>query len=81
MAVLDAPAQQDLRGRSADRAGDRADIRLVAVDARGVDVAIAELERGGDPVARGRALRGLPDAEADLGDLRAGGERDARRGD
>src|SRR6185312_13606499 len=56
---------EDVLARDAAVADRGADIGLVAVDARGVDVAIAEPQRGGD---RGATVlrRGLPDAEADL---------------
>jgi hypothetical protein len=52
-----------------------ADLRLVLVGGRRVDVAVADLERAGDGLG-GLVGRHLEDAEAELGDLHAVAERD-----
>jgi hypothetical protein len=58
------------------RADGLADLRLVAVGLGGVDVAVADLDRGQD--VPGRLLRrDLEDADAELGDGDVVGEGDA----
>ena len=66
------PVQAGLGDRLADRA-------LVAVRRRGVDMAVADLERGRDG-GPGLVLGHQEDAEADLRDLRAVAEAEVWNG-
>ena len=69
---------EDLGARHAALANCGAHVRLVAVDPRGVDVAITEAERREDRLARHLAAWGLPHAETDLGNGAAGAQRERR---
>ena len=66
--------EEDLIARHVAVAQRAADALLVAVGLRRVDMAVAELERRADRVLALRAVRHLPDAEAEQRDLVAVGE-------
>src|SRR4029079_13360660 len=68
---------EDVLAVEARRAERLADLGLVLVGGRGVDVAVARPERAGDGLG-GVLGRHLEDAEAELGDLRVAAQRDAR---
>ena len=57
---------EHLLARQAARAHAVTDVALVAVDPRGVDVPVAEAQRGGNGLPRCFPARRLPDAEPDL---------------
>jgi hypothetical protein len=65
---------EDLLPRDAAVAQRPSDARLVAIGLRGVDVAVAELERPADGPECEQAVRRLPDAESQSRHPRAVGE-------
>src|SRR6185436_6534439 len=68
---------EDVLAVEAGRVERLADLRLVLIGGRGVDVAVARLERAGHRLG-GVLRRHLEDAEAELRDLCIAAQRDAR---